>query len=505
MDFQNVPSYNEVNSWNPDALSDYFRAHSLRDCEKSVKKYGITGKRFLEMSENDMQKFPKLSVPMLIKVQQAINKKEDKRPFFAKRTPTQKGHQETEYPSTDNNEDFFDSSFDDEDDYESPNDDDVDYECPENDDDEIGSDDYEPPPSNNEDALPGIFPSKPNLGNSDYIDRNPAGSFTKGPPQPPMRPEIPLLPAARGPPHTGFPPPSFQEDRLPKPVQSSGPAVDRNTKPTIQISGPPKLGKGFPVTGKKPTVPMKVNTLPNRPAQDKVPDLLKKPPVPKEDFGRKTPSPRPVTDNRRHNVEEDGRQRHIPFSSNTFPLINQKPSSKNVFTGSHTLPVTDNISAGVPSPSSHKGNMSRSFSEGVCNGRPPAPIPSNSAPQPPPPTENEKPWYTGSISRSEAETALRSIDQDGTFLVRDSSKATSAHPYVLMVLYKDKVYNIQMRYDLQKHMYYLGSGRRGQESFTSVTEIIEFFQRTPLLLIDGKDPGSRHHCMLTYSAGNNIH
>ncbi|MEE6518499.1 hypothetical protein FKM82_029527, partial [Ascaphus truei] len=88
---------------------------------------------------------------------------------------------------------------------------------------------------------------------------------------------------------------------------------------------------------------------------------------------------------------------------------------------------------------------------------------------------------------------------DGTFLVRDSSKST--HPFVLVVLYKNKVYNVQIRYDKQNSVYLLGSGLRGQEDFSSVNEIVEYFQRTPLLLIDGKDRGSKQQCMLTFGAG----
>lgn len=94
------------------------------------------------------------------------------------------------------------------------------------------------------------------------------------------------------------------------------------------------------------------------------------------------------------------------------------------------------------------------------------------------------------------------IFQDGTFLVRDSSRKTTTHPYVLMVLYKDKVYNIQIRYQEQDQTYLLGTGLKGKEDFSSVAHIIDYFQRTPLLLIDGKDRGSRNQCMLKYAAGN---
>ncbi|KAJ8798032.1 hypothetical protein J1605_016915 [Eschrichtius robustus] len=110
-------------------------------------------------------------------------------------------------------------------------------------------------------------------------------------------------------------------------------------------------------------------------------------------------------------------------------------------------------------------------------------------------------WYVSYITRIEAEAALRKINQDGTFLVRDSSRKTITNPYVLMVLYKDKVYNIQIRYQEESQVYLLGTGLRGKEDFLSVSDIIDYFRKMPLLLIDGKNRGSRYQCTLTYSAG----
>lgn len=75
------------------------------------------------------------------------------------------------------------------------------------------------------------------------------------------------------------------------------------------------------------------------------------------------------------------------------------------------------------------------------------------------------------------------IFQDGTFLVRDSSRKTTTHPYVLMVLYKDKVYNIQIRYQEQDQTYLLGTGLKGKE----VLRVVFFYTaslhlKVPLVL-----------------------
>ncbi|KAG8439171.1 hypothetical protein GDO86_005405, partial [Hymenochirus boettgeri] len=359
-------------------------------------------------------------------------------------------------------QEFSDSSFE-EDGYESPNEFDNDYESPtaENeDDDESGNGDYEPPPANNEDAHPPICLLKPNLASSNYADRE-FGSSIINPPEPPKRPGPLGYTANRG--HT-FP------GNLPSPNQEN------------RISKAAKR--------KKPSIPGKI--------PEKLPSLIK-PPVPTErnsqPFERKVPSPR---HHKIHGVPP--RQYPLPagsaFSSNTFP---PRPTAKNQFIG---LPVTDGNPPGPSLPPSKPGNMNRSFSEGTCNGRPPAPIPTTCI-QPAIETEHlsQDQWYSGGISRPEAEKALRSINRDGTFLVRNSSKSTASHPYVLMVLYKNKVYNIQIRHDQANSIYMLGSGLRGQETFDSVAKIIDYYQTSPLLLIDGKDQSSRQNCILTFAAG----
>lgn len=55
------------------------------------------------------------------------------------------------------------------------------------------------------------------------------------------------------------------------------------------------------------------------------------------------------------------------------------------------------------------------------------------------------------------------VCQDGTFLVRDSSNRSSNQPYTLVVLYQDKVYNIQIRRNHDGFM--LGTGLKSSEVF----------------------------------------
>ncbi|KAI4561156.1 hypothetical protein MJG53_012224 [Ovis ammon polii x Ovis aries] len=345
MAFKNVPFRSEVLNWDPDALADYFKKLNYKDCEKVVKKHHIDGPRFLNLAENDIQKFPKLRVPILSKLSQEINKNEERRSIFTRKPQVQRFPEETESHEEDNG---GWSSFE-EDDYESPTDDadvedDGDYESPNEEEEAPAEDDadYEPPPSNDEETLQNsILPAKPlSNPNSMYIGKKPAISD---------KPSV-----------LGGRPPGEHLPKIPKPPLP--PATERHDR-------------GSPLTGKKPPVP-RMKTM--------------------------------------NSLNED--------------------------------------------------------------------------------------WYVSYITRTEAEAALRKINQDGTFLVRDSSKKTISNPYVLMVLYKDKVYNIQIRYQEESQVYLLGTGLRGKEDFLSVSDIIDYFRKMPLLLIDGKNRGSRYQCTLTYAA-----
>ncbi|NWZ47265.1 CLNK protein, partial [Haliaeetus albicilla] len=82
------------------------------------------------------------------------------------------------------------------------------------------------------------------------------------------------------------------------------------------------------------------------------------------------------------------------------------------------------------------------------------------------PTEkdlNKYEWYIGEYDRHEAEKALLQENTDETFLVRDCSKKSNAEPYVLVVYYGRKVYNIKVRFLEDSQQYALGTGLRGDD------------------------------------------
>ncbi|KAM9377534.1 uncharacterized protein lcp2b [Pholidichthys leucotaenia] len=94
-------------------------------------------------------------------------------------------------------------------------------------------------------------------------------------------------------------------------------------------------------------------------------------------------------------------------------------------------------------------------------------------------------WYAGKVTRQEAGDALRQMNEDGAFVVRDSSKVSAEHPYTLVLLHHDKVYNIKICY--HGNYYSLGNGLNSTKSFPGVTEMITHHTHTPLLLIDATD------------------
>ncbi|KAF1509574.1 Lymphocyte cytosolic protein 2, partial [Eudyptula minor novaehollandiae] len=526
MDLRNIPYRSDVVTWNPDDLAEYFRTLKYKDCEKVVRKHSINGQRFLNMSENDIQKFPKLRVPIVSKLSQEINRNEGRLSFFPKWAQTQKCPENPGkcHPS------FMYICQDEDDDYESPDDDqekedEADYESPteEPEEAEHDSDGYEPPPSNDDEAHHNvIFPAKSLANNTDYIDRPPTTRSSHQPPVPPQRPGPSPASASfggRGASLPAFPPPPSNNDlcrdRNIKPLKPPAPSIDRSTKPPLDRLAPP-FERESPVSGHKQLSAFISSSCSCFRSLGEQLAMMPKPPVPPSDrYERGNPSPlrKQTPVNFLLLLFTAAPQRPVPqlslppYSSNTFPSKSVKPPPKP---GSNSMPGPDSArnlsSSGSLPPRLHLGNNSRSPSRGTADIRPPLPIPSRQSVHQTNVEEDEDSlndeWYVAYVSRPEAEAALRKINKDGTFLVRDSSRKTATHPYVLMVLYRDKVYNIQIRYQEQNHIYLLGTGLKGKEDFSSVADIIDYFQRTPLLLIDGKDRGSRNQCMLKYAAGH---
>ncbi|KAF0022794.1 hypothetical protein F2P81_024775 [Scophthalmus maximus] len=173
-----VLSRSEVMGWSPQQLADFMKRMNLSGCDKVVLKHNISGSRFVNLSDNDLQRFPKLHTPMISKISSEISKKEERRGLFSKKVTPKYQEPETTADAQGWAEDEFDDEEFDED-YESPNSGDEDgsggdYESPNDDPD--GANDYEPPPSEPpEDLAHKLCPTLP-IGDGDYI-------VPPGPPQ----------------------------------------------------------------------------------------------------------------------------------------------------------------------------------------------------------------------------------------------------------------------------------------------------------------------------------
>ncbi|XP_031427539.1 lymphocyte cytosolic protein 2a isoform X2 [Clupea harengus] len=443
------------------------------------------------MSENDLQKFPKLHVPLISKISREINTNVAKRGLFPKRQAATKFEPElvrNEPVGWDPEE--FDQS---DDDYESPISEDdggnSDYESPTDgpEDQEHADSDYEPPPSEKTDVVNQICAAKPNA-DSEYIDDNRARgvSMRNQPPVPPERPGPgpgPALPFGRPnarPKADQSPqrPVCRPQNRLPPGPGPGAPRVDRSKKPsTLERPAPQPAppGKRPPVSDKDP---LAKPPFPGPGVQRSVSAACRGPPIrqPAGDFSHEEQTSR------------------LPFSSNTFPLP-RNPSPRPSPPG---LPGDSwpSIGGSVIGPGSKSlpGHLKE-----VKNSRRPSPHRALGSGQ-----DMDPKWYLGQVTRGQAEGRLLGINKDGAYLVRDSSRGSPAQPYTLMVLFQSKVFNIQIRYDTEQQAFLLGTGLKATERFPTVRDIIENYKHMPLLLIDAKNRGSgqQNQCPLIHPAGH---
>nr|XP_061801677.1 lymphocyte cytosolic protein 2-like [Nerophis lumbriciformis] len=511
-----MPSRSEVMEWSPQQLADYLRKMNLSDCDRTVLKNSINGKRFVNLSENDLLKFPKLLTPMIFKLSADISKNEEKRGLFGK-IMTPKFHE----PVCDVQSSGDNHSDDDANDYENPDDEDSnnsDYEKP--DDDVIRH--YELPPSerpgdllahklrdavNLKDSQYIVLPGPPKIFRSNKPGRN--SSPIRGP----NLAEKPSVPSQRSKPLV--PPPSSstsigRSNSSVRPSNNDTPDIEgwdddefdddddyENQSISDEDEAPNDDGSYEPPpTEPSEDLPHKLfPALPcgdgdyidnrDRDCRGPPPAVSPRPPV----SPLPTLAPRLVPTLKRgppaDAPEPPARPRHLggpPPSSVSVSRSNSSvtPSLPN------SLPPGATPFGSLPL-NTHPDNSSNRF-------RPP--------PQNPPSKQGMDPrWYVGKMSRGQAESYLKQVSKDGAYLVRDSSQKQSNQPYTLMVLFNNKVFNIQIRHKDKK--FQLGTGLKAQESFPSVCDIIKYHSQCHLLLIDAKNrsSGQQNQCLLSEPAG----
>ncbi|NXY83902.1 CLNK protein, partial [Alcedo cyanopectus] len=156
---------------------------------------------------------------------------------------------------------------------------------------------------------------------------------------------------------------------------------------------------------------------------------------------------------------------HIPHSLRTKTLFPVKPQdfasitlffpSEFTFTGS-TLNAENLSVKKSPSPTPYRAHTNKSKHPLVAQEM-------QSPTKPAGMDLNKYEWYIGEYDRHEAEKALLQENTDETFLVRDCSRKSSTEPYVLVVYYGRRVYNIKVRFLEESQQYALGTGLRGDD------------------------------------------
>ncbi|KTG46271.1 hypothetical protein cypCar_00040259, partial [Cyprinus carpio] len=148
---------------------------------------------------------------------------------------------------------------------------------------------------------------------------------------------------------------------------------------------------------------------------------------------------------------------------------------------------------------------------------PPILLPKEPKPSPPPPPSldctalsfgakpvaqgaglQDKEWFAGVCERKTAEETVLRINKDGTFLVRFSSSQNDRQPFTLVVLYRQTVYNIPVRFLEDSQQYVLGKeGKKTEELFSSLQEMISHHMKNPILLIDRRSQ-AKHSTHLSH-------
>ncbi|XP_032371040.1 B-cell linker protein isoform X2 [Etheostoma spectabile] len=110
----------------------------------------------------------------------------------------------------------------------------------------------------------------------------------------------------------------------------------------------------------------------------------------------------------------------------------------------------------------------------------------------------DKEWFAENCNRKTAEDLLLRVNKDGAFLIRHSSAQSSRQPYTLAVLFQQKVYNIPIRFLGEPQGYALGKeGKKNEEIFGALDEMISHHKNNQLLLIDSKSQ-AKHTTYLTH-------
>uniref|UniRef100_A0A3Q1I455 SH2 domain-containing protein n=1 Tax=Anabas testudineus TaxID=64144 RepID=A0A3Q1I455_ANATE len=468
------------------------KKNKMQECVATVNRLRINGRRFLNLSDSDMSKFSLIHQPQLQKIVQDIKKNDGS---FLDKLKRLKNKPVPKVPARDyrdNNresDDLSDPDYDN-DTYEDPHEE---HDC------------YEPPPSHR------VFTATPTASfpRGEYLDscRNrPSRLPTK-----PLRPNKASKQLPPEPTHLE----TDEEDYIDPDATNDDdnyiePEEDPPTVPRMQVGSKagirlPTLTKPLPERPPSPDfyeVPDKEeNSLPYPSRLTTQSHQLPPKPSPRLNVRQLLPSVQEPTGNDEYEVCDPDNNcssdkadvpppllpKPSPRERSPKPALRAKPDLKPRDFESRTLPVTQTDHK--PPPKAFTLDIKRPkfpLPPQITSPKPTdrGKVDNGSTDQDKDADMHKKLWYASSCDRKTADDVLFHINKDGAFMVRKSSGQDAQQPYTLVVFYKGRVYNIPIRFVPTTQQYALGRQKRGEEYFSSVSQIIENHQKNPLVLID---------------------
>nr|XP_055027005.1 B-cell linker protein isoform X1 [Misgurnus anguillicaudatus] len=507
----NLPTREQCEGWSSMQVASYLIQNNMRGCADTVQRIRIDGRRFLNLSDSDLNKFSLVQRPQLQKIVQDIKKNDDSLFNRLKRFQTEqtanilKSGRNTldrikkkgppKVPTRDyqgeaaESEKYSDSDFaSDSDTYEDP-------QCEH-------EDNYEPPPRSEAHAV-NTFTVAQSITNSrgQYVDS------CRGRPAKPntsfhlVRKNVGVIRKNQADDDDDDendyvePEETTDNDNYIDPTgrTPTKPLVNRVTKPTRpnkpDFCGVPEERSQFKM---RANTTLQVNTQMTQPKvsprmQIRKPTMTPQDPDSEDEYevcDGDDESPEVSTETRRS--VPTPRPRDLKKSS---PAMMPKPSTPHRDTEGpsiHTARSPPDTTVSPPSTGFHRARMPlpkqiSSQSRGT--------LPSES--KAPRDAEEEagvynKVWYASSCARRTAEDALIRMGKDGSFLLRKSSGVDAQQPYTLVVFYNGRVYNIPVRYIASSKQFALGKEKQGEDRFCSVSDIVENHQKNPLVLVDSQ-------------------
>ncbi|XP_020508924.2 B-cell linker protein isoform X1 [Labrus bergylta] len=497
----NLPSREECEGWDQAQVALFMCKNKMPDCATVVNRLRINGRRLLNLSNSDMNKFSLIHQPQLQKIVQDIKKNDGSllnklRRLKSKPVPKVPARDYRADDNRDCDDQLSDSDYDN-DMYEDPR--------------EQHDDSYEPPPSHKE------FTTTPSASfpRGEYLDNS-----RNRPERLPRKPLRPSKASKQLPPE---PPPGGSDDE--DYINPDSNDEDNYVEPDENPPSNHVLLGGSRTGMDRPVMPSPLSTRQSSPGAHIFPDQqdgsLRRPtnrlcPTPAKHSPSLPPKPCPRIMKSATNVQEpteedeyevcdpndgscnipvDGPPKFLPKplprERSPKPPTRPRPNFKQREFESRTLPAMP--TEPKPQPKAFTLDLKRPkiplphFTSYKAADREAVSAEDGSADQDKDADVLRKPWYDNTCDRKTADDVLLRSNKDGAFMVRKSSGQDALQPYTLVVFYNSRVYNIPIRFMSATQQYALGREKKGEEYFRSVAHIIENHQRNPLVLIDSQN------------------